>query len=574
MQAKIKSSLLSYLILTLLSFCFGEISLFAQTKSTNIQTIEGKKYIIHTIEKGQSLYSISKLYNVSLDDIYKFNPDSKNGTKAGQEIKIPFVVNNALPTNTIAVMAENSNTKTNLDTSFYLYHKVSRGESLYSILRKYNKSEKDLTAINPNFSSNLKEGQIILLERKQKKTAGDVVITNTVNTVKQKAVTSSTTIEMITPSQKQTKPSYNLALILPFKFNSTIDLDLNELVKNKSNFPTVPGLAADFYIGFKRAVDSLSATNFELNLEVFDIDDKDSLKVTSFVNDPSFKKFDLIFGPLHTNGFRLIAQKAKENEIPIVSPIAQQNKILFNNIFASKTNPSQFTLLENLADYIIDSLTINPVNIAIMAPYEKDAKEVAYFKAFKKYYAEKLKLIGKPDKDSLLTAKGIAGAKQTYKAGMKNIFVTFSTNQVFLADFTTQLAIFSDKKDVSLCGWQSTSIADNVDQEYLNQLNYFFPHQYNILNTPAYAYLNEYYRNLQNVNPGDYFYIGFDLGLYYLKNLKEKGPNFIYDLNNYSADLNYTRYKFTRPDSQTGFDNRGVYIFKYNNYQLVKTGWK
>lgn len=574
MQAKIKSSLLSYLILTLLSFCFGEISLFGQTKSTNIQTIDGKKYIIHSVEKGQSLYSISKLYAVSLDEIYKLNPDSKNGTKAGQEIKIPYVVNSAQSNSTVAAVVEKANPKTNLDTAFYSYHKVSKGESLYSILRKYNKSEKDLASLNPNFNSNLKEGQIIFLEKKQKKIVGEVVITSTIGSVNQNTIQTKNTAETAVPLQKQSKTSYNLALILPFKFSTTIDLDLNELIKNKNNFPSVSGLSADFYIGFKRAVDSLSAANFELNLDIYDIDDKDSLKVDGFVKDPSFKKFDMIFGPLYTNSFRLISQKAKENGIPIISPIAQQNKMLYNNIFASKTNPSQFTLLENLADYIIDSLSTGPLSVVVMAPYEKDAKEVAFYKGFKKYYSEKLKSVGKSDKDSLLTAKGIAGAKQAYKQGVKNIYVTFSTNQVFLADFTTQLAIFSDKKDISLCGWQTTSVADNVDQEYLNQLRYFFPHQYNTLNTSSYGYLNDYYRSLQNVNPSEHFYIGFDLALFYLKNLKEKGPNFVHDLNNCTEELNYTRYKFVRPDALTGFDNRGVYIFRYSNFQLVKTGWK
>jgi len=318
MQIKLKSGFFSFIILTALSFCLGESKLLGQTKSTNIQTIDGKKYIIHAIEKGQSLYSISKLYSINLDDIYRINPETKSGTKAGQEIKIPFVVNNAQPTNTVAVLFENSGTKTNPDASQYFYHKVAKGESLYSILRKYNKSEKDLAAINPNFSSNLKEGQIIFLEKKQKKVAADAINTNTVGTISQNTTLTKTTVETANPSQKQAKSSYNLALILPFKFNSTIEMDLNELVKNKTNFPAVSALAADFYMGFKRAVDSLTASNFELNLDIYDIDDKDSLKIVGLINDPAFKKLDMIFGPLYRSGFRLISQKAKENEIPII----------------------------------------------------------------------------------------------------------------------------------------------------------------------------------------------------------------------------------------------------------------
>src|SRR4051812_46456952 len=75
----------------------------AQNKSSNIQTIGGKKYYVHMIEKKQSLYSISKLYNISIDELYAVNPELKNGAKAGQEIKIPFAPATATTASTTPV---------------------------------------------------------------------------------------------------------------------------------------------------------------------------------------------------------------------------------------------------------------------------------------------------------------------------------------------------------------------------------------------------------------------------------------------------------------------------------------
>ena len=88
------------------SFLFCIISLFflAQAKSNNVQTVSGVKYYIHKIQKGQSLYSISKLYNVNLDDIYSINPETRIGTKVNQEIKIPFKSETVI-SNTIAVVS-------------------------------------------------------------------------------------------------------------------------------------------------------------------------------------------------------------------------------------------------------------------------------------------------------------------------------------------------------------------------------------------------------------------------------------------------------------------------------------
>jgi LysM repeat protein len=545
-------------------FCFASFVVFAQVKSSNIQTIEGAKFYIHKIEKKQSLYSIAKLYNASLDDIYKFNPETKSGIKAGQELKIPSVSHTTTVVTASVAPTQSIVPNTNgIDTSKFYCHKVLKGETLYAILKKYNKTEKELAQINPNFTSSIKEGQLIAIYLKPFSVKKHKVITE---------IKSDTVVEKLVTKPK--KNNYNVALILPFKLEQTLNLEVNDLVKNKVNFPAVSAIAVDFYLGFKRGVDSLTDKNFEVNIELFDIDDKDSLKLTQICNDTKFKQTDFIFGPLYANGFKVISQKAKELSIPIVSPITQQNKMLYNNIYTSKTNPSQFTLLECLADYCIDSLVRNNANIMLVAAYEKDVKEVSYVKAFKKYYNDKQKQLGKTERDTITTVRGLAGVQSAYKSGVKNIVVSLSNNQVFITDFTTQLAVFADKKDIVLCGWQNTTVTENVDQEYLNQLHYTFPYQYNLVNTASYYPILNGYKMQQGTYPSDYYFIGFDLALYYLNNLKQQGPNFIYNLNNFPSETNYIRFKFTRPDSITGFDNRGVYIFNYANYKLYKTGWK
>jgi hypothetical protein len=177
-------------------------------------------------------------------------------------------------------------------------------------------------------------------------------------------------------------------------------------------------------------------------------------------------------------------------------------------------------------------------------------------------------------KDTVTLARGMAGVKSAFKPNVKNIIVTLSGNQVYIADFTTQLALFSDKKIIQLCGWQSLTETDNIDQEYLNQFNFTFPHQFNITNLSAYSSISRPYLDKMQTIPGEYFYVGYDVAWYYLKNLKENGPEFAHNLQNLPAETNYMRFKYTRPDNATGFDNRGVYIFRYNNYQLQKTGWK
>jgi LysM repeat protein len=530
-----------------------------QTKSNNIQTIEGKKYYLHKVEKGQSLYSISKLYNNTLDEIYLNNPSAKAGIRSGEDLKL---LCKDCPATT---ESSTSNSVANVtDTSKYYTYKVLKRETLYALTKKHSLTEKQLLDYNPILKNGVKEGQIIIIGEKPKFTNPIII-----DTEKSKV----DSLKLLPPS-KPRKNIYNVALLLPFKFKQSLNLNLDELIKNKNNFPTVPGLATDFYLGFMRALDSLTAKDFSIALEVYDLDEKDSSEIIQFVNSPKFKQFDFIFGPLHATTFKTVSLKAKEFNIPIVSPITQQNKLLFNNIYASKTNPSQFTLLECLADYCIDSLIIKGANLILMSPNEKDSKEVAYVKAFKTYYKDKQIKLNKQAKDTLAMVKGLAGIKQTYKVGVKNVVVSLTGNLVFISDFTTQLAMFADKKDITLCGWQSMTEIDNIDQDYLNQMHYTFPHQYNLNSAKTYSAISQDYQRSMGIYPDEYYFIGFDMAIFYLKNLKEKGPDFIHSLDKFSTETTYMRFNFFRPDNTTGFDNRGVYIFRYNNYQLQQTGWK
>ncbi len=551
-----------YCFYLLLLLPFG---LAAQVKSTNVQTIQGKKYYIHKLEKGQSLYALTRLYGVDLKTIYAENPQAEKSTKVGEEIKIPFVTVPTVSTPTLTAPTAT----TTIDTNRYITYKVTKGETLYSLSKKLNQSEKELEKRNPTLALGVKEGQLLIIGEKRK-TAGTIAVA----ALPTKTATPVFNLDSINPHViRPKKQSYTIGLFLPFRLDQTLATDINYLASKKQNFPNLSTLAIDFYLGFKRAVDSLTSKDLEINLNLFDVDDKDSGKIESLVNAESFKQLDMVVGPLYAGGFKTASQKAKQLSIPIISPFTQQNKILFNNVWTSKMTPSQYTLLEGLADYCIDSLKQSNGHLMIVSA-GKDVKEQAFVKAFKNYYNDRLSDRKRGVVDTVTEVKGIAGVKAAYKSGVKNIVVTFSANQVFIMDFITQLSIFSGKKDMVLCGWQNISALENLDQEYLNQLQFTFPAQNNITNTTAYQTLSKDYKQQMNTAPSEYFFEGFDLGYYYLKSLKENGIDGLLSLDKQNLELPYTRFKFYRPDNSTGFDNKGMYIFKYNNYKIERTGWK
>ncbi len=602
-----------------LFFCFASFILNAQIKSTVVKNIDGKKYYIHKVEKGQSLYAISKIYEIDINSILALNDEAIDGLKNGQELKIPFesLISHQAPV---------------IDTNKYVYHKIQKGETIFSITKKFSIDEKKIKNLNPSISNGLKEGDYIIVSEKQKKTdlktiifpandndqfytvspsetiygiaaklkvsQDDLLLWNpelkdglkqgqvlriisskknnnpSISTITSSITTTSLTLiskDSIAYIHKVKKSVYHVGLLLPFKLDENETIIIDDLIKNKSTFPVTQSLALDFYYGFKLAIDSLISKDFDITIHLFDIDENDSLKAETICATSEFKNLDILFGPLYADVFKQVSGYAKKINIPIISPLTQQNKILYNNFFVSKVNPSQYTLIESLADYTVDSLSKNS-NIIIVNSTQKDQP---YIKSFKSRYNSKIGKYSDFKKDTLQEVKGILGVKNAYKSDKKNVVILLTNNQVYLQDFITQLYVFSDNKNITLMGFNSVANIDNLDQDYLNKLQFHFATQ-NHLNyqDSSVIKLVKQYQSVYTTDPSDFYFQGYDIANYYLSNLKTNGPEFFYKLEKYNAEGNLIGFKFYRPDNETGFENRAVYIYKYSNYQLQKIGWK
>lgn len=142
--------------LLLLAGLLIHLSLAAQDpvvieRSVNKVILEGKVYYIHTVKPGQTLYGISKAYNVSQKEIAVENPGVISGINIGQALKIPVERTIEEEIDTSEMQDEPGGRKT---------HKVSQGETLYHISRIYGISEGALLAVNPGVTpQNLRPGQ-------------------------------------------------------------------------------------------------------------------------------------------------------------------------------------------------------------------------------------------------------------------------------------------------------------------------------------------------------------------------------------------------------------------------------
>jgi len=120
-------------------------------------TAANKNTSIHIVIAGETLYSIAKKYNVSVDEVKKINPTAATGLSIGDELLIP-----GRPVETVIKRNDTPANNTVINPS-QTSHTVASGETLYSISRKYNVSVEDLKAWNPETSTGLKVGQSLKL---------------------------------------------------------------------------------------------------------------------------------------------------------------------------------------------------------------------------------------------------------------------------------------------------------------------------------------------------------------------------------------------------------------------------
>lgn len=115
----------------------GQVLKLPSDKVSDVEKEENT--ISYTVQKGDSLYSIARKYSTTIDKIKDLNNLTTNLLSIGQVLQIP--------------------TDTNLETTYT----VQKGDSLYSIAKKYDTTVDRLKQLNNLKSNLLSIGQILIV---------------------------------------------------------------------------------------------------------------------------------------------------------------------------------------------------------------------------------------------------------------------------------------------------------------------------------------------------------------------------------------------------------------------------
>ncbi len=144
----------------------------ANVDSIGIETIDGNKYILHKVQKGEGLYGIARKYKSSVTEIQELNNLTNTILDLGQIIKVPskqqaVVIDEVKPKveqSSIPKIVNNPKVKPN---NTYITHTVKRGETLYLLSRKYDVTVTEISKLNKLKRTSLELGQKLKIPKKE-----------------------------------------------------------------------------------------------------------------------------------------------------------------------------------------------------------------------------------------------------------------------------------------------------------------------------------------------------------------------------------------------------------------------
>src|SRR5690348_16576106 len=86
--------MITTIFLTVFSFLTPDITV----DSLRLETINGKSFVIHQVGERETLYGISRRYGATIPGILEFNPNADAGLAVGTILKVPYVPKSKIQT--------------------------------------------------------------------------------------------------------------------------------------------------------------------------------------------------------------------------------------------------------------------------------------------------------------------------------------------------------------------------------------------------------------------------------------------------------------------------------------------
>ena len=557
-------------------------------------------YKIHRVKKQETLYGISKKYEVSIEEIKENNKELYDRPlKFKDKIYIPKY-------------------KTRLYTRQYQMlksHSVLPTEGKWRIAHNYGITIKQLEALNPGLDSLLSVGQIINvpninLDNKEpininfdyyevlpkegfyslnKKLGIDRdsleklnpilkeigLIAGMVLKIPSNKNLDSKSIELI-KSIKYLRPK-SIALLLPFKANS-INFDSLQMAKQQIKRNGYIRISTEFYSGVEMALDSIKELGISVDLDVYDTD-ASIKKVQDLLNNNDFSKYDAILGPMTVQNCNLLSKSLEGEKTPVFSPFVKFEKRSSNLL---QTIPNKEWISDKLLKYAKkDTIPHETLVISDYNSRNKLAVIKSYFSNVKVLNSE----IDENGNEQFYIPFDVL--KKKLNPGRTIIFLE-TNNESFASNITSMLSglngITFDKEQseddpeeeveievereliLMTTNYNKVFLGNSISNEDLSNLNFQFSSAY--FNNDIPNLFDDNYKKKFGNFPTRYAKRGFDLTFDLVLRLSYSDSIYA-ELTSFQTQYLENKFKYIESDSG-GYINQSGFILKYQDLYLIK----
>lgn len=363
----------------------------------------------------------------------------------------------------------------------------------------------------------------------------------------------------------------DIAILLPFMAkSSTTGVPENSL------------WAVNFYAGARLAYDDLEEDGAKFNVSIID-SEASTATVANQLKSGDLPAADMIIGPYKRDNVELVERHAKQNKVPLIVPFTAQTGMTEENPYYIQVNPSLKTHCESMTRHIRKHH--QPENVVLVALDKQEEK--ARFKFFQDANAVIEK--GKTNKrfKELLVPEGASNfhtinVDQYLTTAATTVFVVPSwSNETFIYSLLRQLvAKQAEGEDIVVYGMSMWLGYEQIGFDYYEKLklhvsnaSYIDPNDQRVK-----QFKDKFFKSYGTV-PTEEAYLGYDIMLYFGKQLAVNGRDFTKKLDTRPSDVLHGRFEFSRVvndpskhkedlDYYDQMENKFVHILKFQDFML------
>lgn len=493
----------------------------------------GSEPVYHTLQNEESIYSIAKQYNVTIEGIITANPGLKpDEYTTGARVKV--VPNSALP-----FVYERMGRRN------YKYE-VKRGETFASIAADNGITEQELKNANPDMKKAKKGKTIILPKPYTERVTGEMATIPLEELRDYYEPRINDLYEGLVA--KRLENEVNIAMVLPFQLH-------------KSAPPKQAYLYTDFYKGFLLALDNAaSESGKHFNIKVYDT--QHNLNVTdSILALPELKTMNLIIAPSEPQQLARINAFGKTNGVPVLNCFTTRNEDYLDNPYVYQVNTPTSELMNNVMRWFDEQFKGYNV-IFLNASSDNDKEMFEYMRNHinsKKYNTSTINANGDLTYDDI---------SDKMNPGSKYVFIPSSGDKNLIKRFINALKKVKSERfdcDLSLIGYPEYVLYLKDYQTELQDIDtYMFSRFFNAKGYRT-RNLDEAYKANYDGEPlkGEPYMAlyGWDTGQYLIKTLGTDGR---IDEDTPLYEGVQTSFRWERGDNWRGFTNQAVSIVHFS----------